>query len=178
LIPLLFGKPSYSQMLWGGTILSILTTIAFYTIVLYLWGLVNYRFSFEWFMKSIGYIILPIRRSSTLKEKKWWQKGDIDMEDSFYNSEWINIVEENEAYHKEKTDSKISMILFICCLAIPIFFAFSVLILPISLKARKNEGINSKNTTALVLSIIGIVITITFFAIAFALTPASIGFYI
>ncbi len=174
-IPLLFGQASYSKTLWGGTILLILTTLVFYTIVLYLWGLVNYRFSLEWFMKSISYFILPIRRISALKEKKWWQKGDIDMERSFHNSEWINIVDKNESYHKTKTDSKISMILSICSLAIPIFFAFSVVTLPMSIKARKNEGVNSKNIAALVLSIIGVVITVTFFVLTFTLTLAKLG---
>ncbi|MHA2309002.1 MAG: hypothetical protein ACXABJ_06975, partial [Candidatus Heimdallarchaeaceae archaeon] len=158
-IPLLFGLTSYSKMLWGGTILAILTTLAFYTIILYLWGLVKYKFSFEWFMKSIGYILLPIRRIDALKEQKWHQKGDINME-VFSNKEaWINIVEKNETYHKAKTDSKISMILSICCLAIPIFFAFSIITLPMSIKARKIEGVDRKNTIAFVLSIIGVVIT-------------------
>ncbi|NPD89068.1 MAG: DUF1624 domain-containing protein [Asgard group archaeon] len=177
-IPLLFGLTNGSKMLWGGTILSILTTLAFYTIILYLWGMVNYKFSFEWFMKSIGYILLPIRRISFLKEKKWYQKGDINMDVFSNKGAWINIVEENEAYHKAKTDSKISMILSICCLAIPIFFAFSVVTLPMSIKARKKEGINKKNTIALVLSIIGAVITVAFFAFAFVFTPASLNFYL
>ncbi len=178
-IPLLFGQASYTQMLWGGTFLAILVTLAFYTIILYIWGLVNYRFSFEWFMKSIGYLLLPIRRNGTLKEKKWWQKGDIDMKHSFYNTGgWISIVEENETYHKAKTDSKISMIISICSLVIPIFFLFSVVTLPMSIKARKNEGINKKNTTALVLSIIGVIITVAFLVFAIVFTPANLGFYL
>jgi hypothetical protein len=175
---LILGKVGLSNMLWGETFLAMLITFALYTVVLYLWGLVNYKFSFEWLMKSIGYIILPIRRIDVLKEKKWHQKGDINMDGSFYNADWINIVEENEAYHEAKTDSKISMLLSIFSLAIPIFFAFSIITLPMSIKARKNEGINRKNTVALVLSIIGVVITVAFFALAFALTPASIGLYL
>ena len=175
---LILGKVGLSKMLWAETFLAMLITFVLYTIVLYLWGLVNYRFSFEWLMKSIGYIILPIRRIDVLDEKKWYQKGDINMEGSFYNAEWINIVEENESYHEAKTDSKISMILSICSLAIPIFFAFSVVTLPISIKARKNEGINKKNTIAFVLSIIGVVITVGFFVFAFVFTPASLNFYI
>jgi hypothetical protein len=177
-IPLIFGQESYTRTLWGGTILSILTSIVIYTIVLYLWGLVNYRFSFEWMMRTIGYVILPIRRISTLEDKKWWKKGDIDMQGTIYCKEWVNIVEKNEAYHKAKTDSKISMILSICSLAIPIFFAFSVITLPLSIKARKNEGTNKKNTVALVFSIIGVVITVGFFVLAFAFTPASLNFYL
>jgi hypothetical protein len=175
-IPLIFGNPSYTRTLWGGTILSVLTTIAFYTIILYLWGLINYRFSFEWLMRSIGYLLLPIRRTSTLKDKKWWQKGDIDVKGIIQNGEWINIVEKNEAYHKAKTDSKVSMILSIFSLAIPIFFAFTIITLPMSIRARKNEGVNKKNTTALILSIIGVVITVAFFALAFAASPSSLGF--
>jgi len=174
-IPLIFGLQSYEKMLWGGTWLMILTTLAFYTIILYLWGLINYRFSFEWTMKSIGYVLLPIRRVPALKDKKWWQKGDIDMDRSFHNPEWVNIVEENEAYHEAKTDSRISMILSILSLAIPIFFAFSVVTLPMAIKARKSEGVNKKNTTALVLSITGTVITVAFLVFAFAVTPLSIG---
>ena len=175
-IPLIFGLNSYDKMLWGGTWLMILTTLIFYTIILYLWGLVNYRFSFEWSMKSIGYLLLPIRRIDALKKKKWWQKGDIDMDRVFHNAEWVNMVEENEAYHKAKTDSRISMILSILSIAIPIFFAFSLITLPMSIKARKREGANRKNTIALVFSIIGTVITVTFFVFAFAFTPTGLGF--
>jgi len=177
-IPLIFGQASSTRMLWGGTILTILTSIAFYTIILYLWGLINYRFSFEWLMRSIGYLILPIRRIGSLKDKKWWQKGDIDMQETIYCKKWVNIVEKNETYHKAKTDSRVSMILSIFSLAIPIFFAFSVITLPMSIKARKNEGINKKNTTALILSIIGVVITVGFFVVVFAFTPASLNFYL
>jgi hypothetical protein len=176
LIPLMFGLNSYTRMLWGGTLLMVLTTIIFYTIILYLWGLINYRFSFEWLMRSIGYLLLPIRRTGTLKDKKWWQKGDIDVKGIIQKGEWIDIVEKNEAYHKAKTDSKVSMILSIFSLAIPIFFAFTIITLPMSIRARKNEGVNKKNTTALVLSIIGIVITVAFFALAFAASPSSLGF--
>ena len=175
---LILGKVGLSNMLWGETFLAMLITFALFTIVLYAWGLVNYRFSFEWFMKSIGYIILPIRRISILKEKKWYQKGDTNMEGSFYKADWINIVEENETYHKGKIDSKISMILSICSLAIPIFFAFSVVTLPMSLRARKKEAINKKNTVSLVLSIIGVIITMAFFVFAFVATPAKLGFYL
>jgi len=113
-----------------------------------------------------------------LKEKKWYQKGDTNMEGSFYKADWINIVEENETYHKGKIDSKISMILSICSLAIPIFFAFSVVTLPMSLRARKKEAINKKNTVSLVLSIIGVIITMAFFVFAFVATPAKLGFYL
>jgi hypothetical protein len=175
---LILGKTGLSNMLWGETFLAMLITFALYTVVLYLWGLVNYRFSFEWLMKSIGYILLPIRRIDVLKDKKWYQKGDINMEGSFYNAEWVNIVEENEAYHEAKTDSKISMLLSIFSLAIPIFFAFSLVTLPISIKARKKEGNNRRNALALVLSIIGVVITVSFFIFAFVATPASLGFYL
>jgi hypothetical protein len=175
-IPLIFGKASYTKLLWGGTILSVLTAVAFYTIILYLWGLVNYRFSFEWLMKSIGYILLPIRRIDPLKDKKWWQKGDINVKGIIQNGEWVNIVEKNEAYHEAKTDSRVSMILSIFSLAIPIFFAFSVITLPMSINARKNEGRNKKNTTALILSIIGAVITVGFFVFTFVFSPSSLGF--
>ena len=129
-------------------------------------------------MRSIGYLILPIRRIGSLKDKKWWQKGDIDMQETIYCKKWVNIVEKNETYHKAKTDSRVSMILSIFSLAIPIFFAFSVITLPMSIKARKNEGINKKNTTALILSIIGVVITVGFFVVVFAFTPASLNFYL
>jgi hypothetical protein len=44
-----------------------------------------------------------------------------------------------------------------------------------AIRARKKEGINRKNTIALILSLIGIIITVVFFACAFALTPSNIG---
>ena len=173
---LILGKVGLHNMLWGETFLAMLITFALYTAVLYLWGLVNYRFSFEWFMKSIGYILLPIRRIDALKKKKWWQKGDIDLERTFYNAEWINMVEETDGYHKTKTDSKISMIFSILSLAIPIFFAFSLVTLPMSIRTRQKEGVNKKNTIALIFSIIGVIITIAFFVLAFVFTPEKLGF--
>jgi hypothetical protein len=127
-------------------------------------------------MRSIGYIMLPIRRTGILKDKKWWQKGDIDVKGTIQNSEWVDIVEKNEAYHEAKTDSRISMMLSMLSLAITIFFAFTVITLPISINARKNEGVNRKNTVALILSIIGVVIIVAFFAVAFAVTSAGLGF--
>jgi len=172
---LMLGEIGLHHMLWGKTFLSILITFVLYTIVLYLWGLVNYRFSFEWFMKSIGYILLPIRRVDALKEKRWWQKGDIDLKRVFHNADWVNIVKEDEIYHKAKRDSRISMLFSIFSLAIPIFFAFSLVTLPMSIRARKKEGVNKKNTIALVLSIIGVVITVAFFVFVFVATPTSIG---
>ena len=156
------GLAPYGKTLWFGTLVQIVITFLIYHILMRLWEKVNYRGSLEWIIATIGYYIVPVKKSESMKAKKWYEKGDLAVEEAFYNAEWVNIVEETEGYHREKRDSRITMIFAVAAFCVPLFIPFTVGWLPVVLKTRKIEGKNKKNTVALILCIIGTIFTVLF----------------
>jgi hypothetical protein len=140
-----------------------------------LWEKFNYRGSLEWFMGTIGYYIVPVKKSESLMAKKWYQKGDLAVDGAFYNAEWVNIVEETEEYHRSKRDSRITMIFAIAAFCVPLFIPFTAGWLFVTIKTRKIEGKNKQNKIALILCIIGTVLTGLFTIALFVLNPTMLG---
>ena len=107
--------------------------------------------------------------------KKWYEKGDLAVEQAFYNAEWVNIVEETEEYHQSKRDSRIVLIFAIAAFCVPLFVPFTVGWLFVTLRTFKTEGKNKKNVTALILCIIGTVLTLAFSVAIFIFSPSTFG---
>ena len=127
-------------------------------------------------MGTIGYYLVPGRKSERYKELKWYQKGDILVQESFYDAEWINVTEySEEKYHRSRRDSRLVLILSICCLVFPLFIPVTGGLFFVVIKTRKKEGKNTQNLIALILCIIGIVITVAFFTVVNILTPSMLG---
>jgi hypothetical protein len=158
------GLAPYGKTLWFGILVQIIITFLIYHTLMRVWEKVNYRGSIEWIIATIGYYIVPVKKAESLQAKKWYEKGDLAVEQAFYNAEWINIVEETEEYHREKRDSRIAMIFAIAAFCVPLFIPFTVGWLFVTLKTFKTEGKNKKNVVALVLCIIGTVFTLIFTA--------------
>ena len=123
----------------------------------------------------IGYYLVPVKKPESLKVKKWYAKGDLAVEQAFYNAEWVNIVEETEEYHQSKRDSRIVKIFAIAAFCVPLFIPFTVGWLFVTIKTIKTEGKNKQNKTALILCIIGTVLTVLFSVALFVLTPTMLG---
>ncbi len=172
------GLGAYSKVMWFGIFLQIGFTLLIYHIVMKLWEKVNYRGSIEWFMGTIGYYIVPVKKPESLQMKKWYEKGDLAVEQAFYNAEWLNIVEETEEYHRSKRDSRIAMIFAIAAFCVPLFIPFTVGWLFVTIRTFKTEGKNKKNVTALILCIIGTILTLAFSVLLFILTPDMLGFHL
>jgi hypothetical protein len=172
------GLIAYSKTLWFAIFFQIGCTLLIYHIVMRLWEKANYRGSIEWFMGTIGYYIVPVKKPESLQLKKWYEKGDLAVEQAFYNAEWLNIVEETEEYHRSKRDSRIAMIFAIAGFCVPVFIPFTVGWLFVTLKTFKTEGRNKKNVTALILCIIGTILTLAFSVAVFILTPDILGFHL
>jgi len=176
---IIFGLGPYGKTEWGGTFLQIGLTLFFYHLVMVLWEKVNYRGSLEWALGMIGYYLVPGRKSEKHKELKWYQKGDILVQENFYDAEWINVTEySEEEYHRNGRDSRLVLILAICCLAFPIFIPVTCGLFFVIRKIMKKEGKNRQNKIALILCIIGIVITIIFFTIVNIFPLSWFGIYL
>jgi len=170
-----FGLGPYGKTGWFGIFFQIGITLLIYHTIMRLWEKVNYRGSLEWFMGMVGYYLVPIKKPESLKVKPWYAKGDLDTEQAFYNAEWVNIVEETDEYHRNKRDSRIAMKFAIAAFCVPLFVPFTVGWLFVAIKARKTEGKNKQNMTALILCIIGTVLTVAFSAALFIFTPTMLG---
>ncbi|MHA1112048.1 MAG: hypothetical protein ACTSRE_13150 [Promethearchaeota archaeon] len=178
-VPQIFlGLSAYAKTEWFGVALQISVVLLTYQVIMRVWEKSNYRGSLEWFMGTIGYYVMPVKKPEALKMKKWYEKGDLAVEQAFYNPEWLNVVEETEDYHRSKRDSRIVLIFAIASFIVPLFLPFTVGLLFVTLKTIKKEGKNKKNKAALILSIIGTVLTVAFSVALFIFSPSQFGIYL
>ncbi len=163
----------YNKVGWGGTILTVAISIAIYHVILWSWEKINYIGSLEWFNKTIAASFIKLRKDNFEKDTKWWQKGQIDVEKTFYFPEWVDIVEgsknENESDESLTTNenSKLAFKLSLVGLCSIVFIGVSIISIFASLQAQKTDGVTKKNKTALVLSIIGTAIFVGFIIASF-----------
>jgi hypothetical protein len=111
--------------------------------LLVLWEKVGYVGSLEWMIGTIGAYALGIPKKSPEK-KKWYQWGAIDVKNTFYNAEWINIFEEGDYGSVEHRDSKLALKLIV-----PGFFLFPATLTGLSIvkfveQSGKDNPINKK----------------------------------
>ncbi len=169
------GLGPYDKTLWFGTLFQLGIVLLIYHTVMLIWERVNYRGSLEWFMATIGYYIVPVKKPESLQMKKWYQKGDLPVEEGFYNAEWLNVNEETEEYHRDKRDSRIVLYFALASFLMPLFIPFTVGLLFVTLRTIKKEGKNKKNRAALILCIIGTVLTILFSLALLIFSPSTFG---
>ena len=182
LLSMAFFPVAYTKFYWSGTFLVIIISLAVYMLLLFGWEKIKYIGSLEWFIRTFNNNVIPINRKKFDPSVKWWQKGLIEVDDLFYNPEWIDLadpVEEKtqneEQLIAEQRDSKLALILSIVGLVTIIFNAVSIFGLFVSINARKLEGKNKRNTAAIVLSIIGCVLFLAFYTICFIIKISSLG---
>ncbi|MFW9922505.1 MAG: hypothetical protein ACFFDW_04355 [Candidatus Thorarchaeota archaeon] len=168
LVSLMIFQIPYKKLMWWGTFLVLFLTLAIFSLLLWGWEKIKYLGSLEWFIRTLTNNIVPVRRSTFEKDVKWWQKGQIDVDRAFYNVQWIDLHDVGEQSNENSSsasntntkDSLYAFILSLVGLCSILFLYISVLGLIISIQARKHEGKNKYNTTALILSIIGTVILV------------------
>ena len=146
---LIYGEP-YRLLDWGGVFITMGITFLVLEVLLLLWEKVKYTGSLEWCMGTIAAQIIPTRQS----EKKWWQAGQLNVEEAFYNAEWLNIIEKNEIRHEIKADSrlayKLSWFGFL-------FAPLSLITLLIARGSINTEQENKFNKRAKIISLIGLI---------------------
>ena len=172
----------YAKFYWAGTFLVIIVTLLVYYLILIGWEKIKYIGSLEWLIRTIANSIVPVRRKRMDKNLKRWQRGQIDVDGTFYNPEWIDLVNPEEEKEKneekflaEKSESKLALVLSIVGLVTIIFNAISIFGLIVTIRARKMDGKNKHNLAALIISIIGCVAFAAFYIASFIVKIGSLG---
>ena len=145
----IYGQ-AYQPLDWAGTFLTMAITFLILHGILLLWEKVKYIGSLEWTMGTIAAQIIPTRKV----EGKWWQLGQLNVDEAFYNAEWLNVIEKDEVNHEERVDSiltrKLARYGFL-------FFPISFITFIIARKSIQTEGENIHNKRAKLYSLAGII---------------------
>ncbi len=146
---LIYGEP-YKLLDWGGVFITMGITFLMLEGILLLWERVKYTGSLEWCMGTIAAQIIPTRRS----EKKWWQAGQLNVEEAFYNAEWLNVIEKDEIRHDIKADSKLAYKLSWFGF---LFAPISLITFLIARGSINTEQENKFNKRAKIVSLVGLI---------------------
>jgi hypothetical protein len=187
LVSLLLTQNYYQPVLWGGIFLILIVTLAVFILLLWLWEKIKYIGSLEWIIRTFTNNVVPVRRKSFEEGTKWWQRGQVDVQRTFYNANWINLEDtQSEAIDEtpiaeidktKKKESKLALILSIVGVFSILFILISIVGLVVSIEARRNDGKNKMNTAALVLSIIGCVLLLGLIITSFILPIGTLGLF-
>ena len=111
----------------------------------------------------------------SLRTLKWYQKGQLDVQGSFYQVESVSVITPDAAYHAGLQDSRLIAKLSKISLFSVIFIPFTVITLLLARDIQKREGPNPEVKTAIKLSWIGTMITIVLLLVCLFITPKMIG---
>ncbi|MFW9999684.1 MAG: hypothetical protein ACFE9Q_16050 [Candidatus Hodarchaeota archaeon] len=167
----IYGQPQapYLKLDWAGTFLTMAITFVIFHGILLLWERVKYIGSLEWTMGTIAAQIIPARK---VADQKWWQTGQLNVEEAFYNAEWLNVIEKDEIRHDRHADSimtyKLSFFGFL-------FFPISFITFLIARKSVQTEGENIYNKRAKLISLIGIIFFLVWLILSLFLSLSDLG---
>ncbi|MFX0005893.1 MAG: heparan-alpha-glucosaminide N-acetyltransferase domain-containing protein [Promethearchaeota archaeon] len=159
---------SYLHLDWAGTFLTMIITFLILHGLLLLWEKAKYTGSLEWIMGTISAKIIPARKV----EGKWWQTGQLNVEEAFYNAEWLNVLEINEINYERKADSrfayKMSFFGFL-------FFPISFITFIIARNSIKQEHENKYNKRGKLISLIGIIFFLAWVVLTIIFSLSDLG---
>jgi len=138
----IYGQ-SYLPLDWVGTFLILHG-------ILLAWERVKYIGSLEWTMGTIAAQIIPARK---IVDQKWWRSGELNVEEAFYNAEWLNVIEKDEIRHNLHADSKFAYKMSFFGF---LFFPISFITYIIARGSKRTEQNNTYNKRAIIISLAGI----------------------
>ncbi|NHJ40605.1 MAG: DUF1624 domain-containing protein [Asgard group archaeon] len=183
LVSLLLTRNFYEKLFWGGIFFTIVVTFLLFHAILLGWERIGYIGSLEWTIRTIGNNLIPVRKDRFDKSVKWWQRGQINVENAFRNPEWIDLknvetIEDNdENKHEVSDDSKLALRLSIIGLCSILFIVVSFFSLFISINSRKKDGKNKHNTAAFGISIAGIILFIGIIITTLVIPIGTLGLF-
>ena len=158
----------------GGTFTALVATLLIFTLILNLWERYNYAGSLEWIMRTIGFNLIPSKKAEE-KKKKWYEKGDLNVKNDFYDVEWISVVTPDDDYHTQLKDSKMIATLSTLSFFSLIFMPFNIITWIAVKDIEKREGKNPAIRRAKIISIAGSVISIAFLLSSLVITLKMLG---
>ncbi len=164
----LVGEP-YVRMNWGPTMLALGLSLLIYHILTWAWEKIGYIGSMEWMIGTIASYVIPGKK---LKDYNWWKRGQLDVENAFYNAEWINIIDEEEIDHNNNSESryafKLARLGFL-------FFPFSFMAYRTAKNAAKIEEPNEYQEKGEKLALGGIIFFIVWLVLFSSLKLGMLG---
>ncbi len=163
----IYGQP-YLPLDWAGTFLTMAITFLILHGILLAWERVKYVGSLEWVMGTIASQIIPTRKV----KGKWWQLGQLNVEEAFYNAEWLNVIEKDEIRHDKKADSMLTRKLARYGF---LFFPISFITFIIVRKSIQTEGENKHLKRAKIYSLAGIIFFLAWLIPTLFLSLSDLG---
>ncbi len=161
---------------WNGTLLVLVVSLVVYYLVMRGWEKVKFVGSIEWMIGTLGAALTPSKwQPESLRNLKWYQKGQLDVQGGFYQVESVSVVTPDATYHAQLQDSRLVAKLSKISLFSVIFLPFTVATLLLARNIQKKEGSNPMVKTAIRLSWIGTIITLTLLLVCFVVTPRMLG---
>ncbi|MFW9952168.1 MAG: hypothetical protein ACFFKA_18760 [Candidatus Thorarchaeota archaeon] len=164
---LIYGTP-YLPLDWAGTFLTMAITFLILHGLLLLWERAKYKGSLEWTMGTIAAQIIPARKV----KDKWWKSGQLNVEEAFYNAEWLNIIEKDEIAHDKLGDSKFAYKMSFFGF---LFFPISFITFIIARGSMRTEQKNKYNNRGKIISLIGIIFFLTWLVISIIFSLSDLG---
>ncbi|MCK4816154.1 hypothetical protein KA005_10300, partial [bacterium] len=141
----IYGQP-YLPLDWAGTFLTMAITFLILHGILLAWERVKYTGSLEWTMGTIAVQIIPARKI----EGKWWRSGQLNVEEAFYDAEWLNVIEKDKIRHDLHADSKFAYKMSFFGF---LFFPISFITYIIARGSKRTEQENTYNKRAIIISL-------------------------
>ncbi len=162
-------KQPYLHLDWVGTFLTMAITFLILHGILLAWERVKYIGSLEWTIGTISAQIIPARK---VANQKWWQSGELNVEEAFYNAEWLNVIEKNEIRHDLQADSKFAYKMSFFGF---LFFPISFITYIIARGSKRTEQDNTYNKRALIISLTGIGFFLVWLILSCLFSLADLG---
>jgi len=163
------------QFGWDITLVLLAASWGSCFLILWAWEKVGYIGGIEWMMGEVAALLGPNYRKTKGSQKeraKWYEHGMMDVKALFYNPLWLDIIPRDDESKKKQSDSILAFKLGILGLFIGLF---SIISLGITMLARKEEGINTYNKRALVISIVGIGLMLGLIIVTSMITLSALG---
>jgi hypothetical protein len=161
---------------WNGTLLVMVVSFVLYYLVMRGWEKIKFVGSIEWAIGTLGAALTPSRwQPESIRNLKWYQKGQLDVQGSFYQVKSVSVVTPDVAYHEQLKDSRLVAKLTRISLYSIIFLPFTVITLLLARNIQKQEGENPMVKSAIRLSWIGTIITVVLLVVFFIVTPKMFG---
>jgi hypothetical protein len=132
-------------------------------VLLKTWEKTNFTGGFEWFISKASNILVPTKRKNRKKEGFFYTER-LDAKKGLYTPEWIEVIPYDKVQHNDLVDSKLAGRLCWVGLVIP---PLALVSLGVARTAIKTEGKNKYSKRGLIVSIIGICLTIAIITVLF-----------
>lgn len=163
-------REPYQRLSWGPTLTVLALSLGAFYVLTWAWEKIGYIGSLEWMIGTIASYLIPGKKAD--KAKKWWERGQLDVEGAFYNAEWLNIIGDDETYHASLPESrlttKIGWLGFL-------FFPFSFVTYKAAKNAAQTEGSNDLQRKGQKLGLSGILFFLIWLVTFASLTLSAIG---